>query len=121
MKSQKTKRKKSRVKIADELWRDCIKARADYRCERCGSTKNLHSHHVVPRTDYSLRYDLDNGVCLCHRCHFYWAHKDSLDFTNWFENKYPIIYDYLQNGRGGIERNDYDLVINRLEAWLKTH
>ena len=49
----------------DKLWSEIVKIRAGHKCEYCGSTKNLNSHHVFTRVNASLRWDVDNGVCLC--------------------------------------------------------
>lgn len=40
------------------------------KCEVCGSTQQLHAHHIVP-WEYSIkgRTDLENGQCLCNNCH----------------------------------------------------
>jgi len=39
-------------------------------CNSCGSTENLHAHHIVPISeDESLATDVNNGVLLCGDCH----------------------------------------------------
>jgi len=74
-----------------DLWSQLVKWRADYKCEYCGSTVRLHSHHVIRRGKYQLRWDLENGVCLCQRHHMYdsdfSAHKDGARFTQWIKDK----------------------------------
>jgi len=70
----------------DRLWSLRIKELAEHRCEVCGTTENLEAHHVQPRKMYSVRWDLDNGVCLCHRCHKlggFSAHKNPLGFLRY--------------------------------------
>ena len=40
------------------------------RCECCGSKENLEAHHIVKWSDYPKgRIDINNGMCLCHKCH----------------------------------------------------
>ena len=52
--------------------------------------------HVIPKSRSSyLRYDLINLNLFCRRCHLYWWHKDILAAFEWFENKFPIRYEYL--------------------------
>lgn len=55
-------------KYTDKLWSLKIKQH-DRMCQRCGSLRNLESAHVFARTHGSVRFELDNGVCLCKRCH----------------------------------------------------
>lgn len=39
-------------------------------CRQCGSSDNLHAHHVLPFKDApALRWDIDNGITLCFQCH----------------------------------------------------
>ncbi len=51
------------------VWRAGI-IRRDKRCVICDSNKKRHAHHVNHATYYAeQRFDLDNGVCLCYKCH----------------------------------------------------
>lgn len=52
----------------DQLWSKAIKLKFDHRCVRCGNP-NVQSHHIRGRRRRSLRWDLNNGVTLCPRCH----------------------------------------------------
>ena len=39
-------------------------------CEACPSTKNLEAHHVLPKALFPhLIHDINNGKCLCKKCH----------------------------------------------------
>jgi hypothetical protein len=56
-------------------WRKLIYAKFNYTCQKCsfsGRSGNriLNAHHIESYTkNESLRYDLENGICLCNRCH----------------------------------------------------
>jgi len=51
-------------------WADDVKKLAGNTCEICGSTDNLHAHHVEPKsTNPAMAYDIENGMCLCSDCH----------------------------------------------------
>lgn len=39
------------------------------RCERCGSTSNLQTAHIVSRRFSATRTDERNAWCLCASCH----------------------------------------------------
>lgn len=39
-------------------------------CVKCGSTKCIHSHHILPRSKYPQYVNsYANGITLCYRCH----------------------------------------------------
>lgn len=53
-------------------WRYAIKRRDNFTCCVCGDNKggNLVSHHLESyRANPELRMALDNGICLCKKCH----------------------------------------------------
>lgn len=51
-------------------WATRIRQLYDHMCAVCSSSKQLHSHHIVPQSfDPSLTLDMNNGICLCRRCH----------------------------------------------------
>jgi len=59
----------NRPKI-DPEWREMVLARADYKCEKCGSTEKLIAHHIQSATlNPMLANDVDNGMCVCYDCH----------------------------------------------------
>ena len=93
MKPTKTKLRKK----LDKLWSDRVKERAGYRCERCPKTDYLNSHHIIGRINLSLRWNLENGVCLCVGCHKFnqnSAHNNPIDFLKWVSTIRDL--DYLQ-------------------------
>lgn len=70
----------------DTLWSEIIKLRAGNKCEYCGKTTYLNSHHIFSRSNMSVRWDLENGVCLCaghHMLSNFSAHKSPLEFAEW--------------------------------------
>lgn len=53
-----------------KAWVKAVKDRDGWRCVECGSTDRLHAHHVKRWKHHpELRYDVSNGVTLCHLCH----------------------------------------------------
>jgi predicted nucleic acid-binding Zn ribbon protein len=54
----------------DSLWAKLIKLRAGNKCEICNKTEKLVSHHFIGRRNYSVRWNLNNGVCLCNYHHY---------------------------------------------------
>lgn len=51
-----------------ELWSLCVRAR-DGVCRMCGSDKSLTAHHIRSVSNAATRYDIDNGMALCWKCH----------------------------------------------------
>lgn len=81
--------KKGRVKICDELWSEAVKLRAGNKCEICQKTERLNSHHIITRNNYNVRYDLENGVCLCvghHMTGLFSAHGN----PGWFHENFVL-------------------------------
>lgn len=51
-------------------WSKGIKKRYNYTCYYCNSKNNLHSHHLDGfGWCESKRFNIDNGICLCNKCH----------------------------------------------------
>ena len=75
--AKKLKRKDNRKKLilqADKLWATIIKER-DGKCIYCGSDINLNAHHIFTKGRHgNLRWNIDNGVTLCAKCHTFGVH-----------------------------------------------
>jgi hypothetical protein len=52
-------------KQLDDLWRQYIYKRAGNKCEYCGKEGSLNAHHIFSRSNRPIRWDTDNGICLC--------------------------------------------------------
>lgn len=51
-------------------WRDQVVKRDEYRCIWCKSKYNLEAHHLYSFAGFpELRFDIKNGITLCHSCH----------------------------------------------------
>jgi len=71
------------------------KVRSIGTCQRCGNKKGqMQCAHIISRTNRTLRWDLNNVLCLCPTCHF-WAHQDPLGFTQLVQEFFPERYGYL--------------------------
>lgn len=83
----------------------------------CGG--GLQHAHIVSRTNKTLRYDIINGLSLCYKHHIFWAHKEPLDFVEWFQRKYPERYEYLMASRNIICANrtveDYKKILQDIK------
>ena len=84
-------------KRLDVLWAKAVKLLAQNRCEivtnkRCqnvngfGKGHGLNAHHIIGRSNFNVRWDVNNGVALCVKHHVFsiWsAHKNPF----WFLQK----------------------------------
>lgn len=51
-------------------WRLSIFKRDNYTCQKCGSKEKINAHHLYSWKEYpEKRYDLENGITLCEKCH----------------------------------------------------
>jgi len=95
-------------KKADKMWKQCILQVG--KCEHCGKTGQLHSHHIISRVRLKYRHDISNGICLCARCHNFdpdiSPHVDSYSgqkFIEWLATnrtgQYAWWYDHKDDKR----------------------
>ena len=65
-------REQNNMDTKRKQWAKEVKEKDNYTCQCCGSRKSgtLRSHHLYSYDKYiSLRYVVENGVCLCEDCH----------------------------------------------------
>lgn len=75
-------KKKVSEKAVLKLWGQVVKERAGNKCEYPGCSINytqLHPHHYFNRNNKSVKYDPDNGICLCHIHHTHGNEAAHLD------------------------------------------
>jgi|SRR6185436_3035401 len=72
---------------ADELFSLYVRHRDNYTCQRCKlyvqpPTNEIHCAHYHSRAKRSVRFDEENAIALCRKCHLYfdgnsWLRQDS--------------------------------------------
>lgn len=75
-------------KLLDCAWSKLVKLRAKNICEVEGCDRtDVSAHHFHGRRKLSVRWDLDNGFCLCYSHHVdsevFSAHKTLDAFRDW--------------------------------------
>ena len=91
--------KRTLIKKLDTAWSKRIKQFGS--CEVCGKNKPLNAHHFYSRSIRVVRWDIDNGFCLCVGCHVFSsnfsAHKTPAEFVEWaIEKRGDDWYDDLK-------------------------
>ena len=63
---------KKEIRQRDKEFTEKIKEQADYKCEKCSSSKGrLNVHHVFDRSNRNVRWDVDNGILLDAYHHYF--------------------------------------------------
>ena len=75
-------------------WRDAVFKRDNYTCQCCGEKSGkINAHHIENFSDkIELRYDINNGITLCERCHL-----------NNYPDSFHSIYGIRNNNRLQLE------------------
>ena len=113
--------KKPLIKKLDKAWADKIKEYG--MCEKCHKTKPLNAHHFYSRSIRAVRWDVDNGFCLCVGCHVFSskfsAHKAPAEFVEWAIEKRGIQwYETVKKRKNEVVKfidKDYDEIILTLK------
>ncbi len=82
--------KKPKNSGIDTVWAEVIKLIAGNKCEYCGKLEHLNSHHIFSRSNLHVRWDVDNGVCVCVGHHVFGnmsAHKAPIEFIEWLKER----------------------------------
>lgn len=81
------------------LVKDFVKIRDKNTCQHCGKYvegSDCHGSHVIPVSQGNqFRFDPLNLKVLCYHCHLNWWHKNPIEATAWFREKFPDRYEYL--------------------------
>ena len=76
------------IEACDKAAREIVRIRDKHTCQRCGRHAaagwKVEASHFYGRSNLSVRWDLDNLVLLCFKCHYLFAHQNPLEYTEWF-------------------------------------
>ena len=97
------------------------------KCAYCGKTDYLNSHHIFSRSNFSVRWVVANGICLCPGCHTlsskFSAHKTPAEFIEWVKVKRGLKwYETLRADAKKFSSHtieELEAIINNLEWLLK--
>lgn len=90
-----------KIKAADKWFSLCIRERANWACERCGTKcpddrrMGLHCSHYHGRGKWSTRFDPDNCRALCYGCHSYVGGNPTIHRREMIEHIGAGLYNLL--------------------------
>ena len=98
-----------KITPADSAFSKCIRERAGWRCEVCGtqytpSDTGLHCSHFHGRANWSVRFDPDNAEAACYGCHAKLEGSPHEFTERWKERLGPYRYDALLERKNDIGR-----------------
>jgi hypothetical protein len=98
------------MKVSDQynlnLFRTATGARAGWKCEICDHVgDDCQAHHIYSRDNKAVRYDPDNGLFVCDKCH---------RWTEIVGTKKVIEYLVCHNIRSGVWKNELILRKNMI-------
>ena len=68
---------------ADKWFSDVVRQKAGYQCEHCQKVDSrMECAHIYGRAAKSVRWSLDNALCLCHYCHRTFT-ANPIAFNDW--------------------------------------
>lgn len=97
--------RKSLTRKLDKACSDII--RSIGKCAYCGNEdySKLQAAHVFSRSIRSVRWELNNIVCLCAKCHF-WVHA------------HPILWaEFVRDYLGSYKYQNLKLQANMIKKW----
>lgn len=94
-----------KVTPADSAFSKCVRERAEWKCEKCGtqydeSSNGLHCSHHHSRGNWSIRFDPLNAEALCYGCHSHYGGT---------EQRRREVLTELENDILREKMNDHDL------------
>lgn len=132
-KTAKTKKEKSLKTLCDEKWAYLVKLRAGFKSElsgkpgkQIGGENVLAAHHIYGKSNYRLRYELKNGICLDNHSEHLWGihNKNNPALANEYFNKIlehcgKFRKEYLDGLLHFKGKTDLKLVLIYLETEIK--
>lgn len=119
-------RKRTKTKIKkdiEKIVKTFVRNRDNNTCQKCGKQvfgSNCHVSHVKSVGAYpNLQFDPLNMKVLCYRCHIFWWHKEPTEAGQWFEERFPDRFLYLEKAKNErISLSTYELE-ELLKQWRK--
>lgn len=85
----------------DMAWANAVKSRDEWKCVICGARERLNAHHIIVRENHATKFDIQNGLSLCPKHHFFCrqisAHNNPIGMFMWLEKNRPNQFNYCKS------------------------
>lgn len=108
-----TKHEKS---VLEKLLHEAVLLRDNNRCRWCGGNSNLQAAHIFPKGTYpKMRYNLNNVLTLCYRCHFHKWHKNPIEAGEWIRQELGLdSYNQLRLRANYVDKTPFDYRLTKV-------
>ena len=90
----------------DKEWANAVKDRDGRVCVVCGDAVRLNAHHIIARENHETKFNIDNGLSLCPKHHFFnrqvSAHNNPIGLLLWLEDHRPEQLEEVKKMMRGI-------------------
>ncbi|MFC0903840.1 HNH endonuclease [Clostridium sp. MT-14] len=98
------------IRHSDEYinWRRLVFERDNYTCQCCKNSlsNNLEAHHIENFSDHeNLRFDINNGITLCKKCHNPNQKGSFHNIYGNYNNTEEQLKEYIKNHRKRIQKH----------------
>lgn len=128
-KPEKHKKTKSSIdKRLDTAWSKLVKLKSGNKCAVCSSEKAINSHHIYSRAKMSLRWSIENGICLCVGHHIgvkFSAHKTPIEFNDWMIVKFGTNFmdglKLMAHTQSNLHEFEKEYLLKELQSEIKSY
>ena len=104
--------------LADRLFRDIIRNRDKSLCQNCSSPFHPQLAHIISRRYYTVRWDTNNALILCAKCHARWTYHP-LEWEQWIIKRIgQEEYETLKRKALSYEKINYKELVSKLSDQL---
>lgn len=101
-----SKTRRDTIRRTDEYkqWRKKVFERDNYTCQCCGDNRgnNLRAHHIMNYSEHKdLRFDVDNGITLCDKCHDFHIYGSFHHIYGAKNNNKKQLEEYIKRYKNG--------------------
>jgi hypothetical protein len=100
-------KRKAKLRDADKLFSEYIRKRDGWACRSCGAPWRIQCAHIVSRRYRAVRWNPENALALCSKCHTFFTHRP-IEWETWVDTMYPGRLGILKAQALDRLRADYD-------------
>jgi hypothetical protein len=107
-----------KLEACDTWCSKVVRQKANYTCEYCGKQDSrMECCHIHGRRAKSVRWSLDNLLCLCSHHHRYFT-ENPTEFTRWLEGKFDDNGNWVE---GYLGKGHIDILLEKKNILMPTN